>query len=52
MNAVRIISRKRDGQELSTDEIEFVVNGFARDELPEYQMSALAMAIYFRGLSF
>jgi pyrimidine-nucleoside phosphorylase len=45
-----IIATKRDGQELTEKEIEFMVFGYARGEIPDYQMSALAMAIYLRGM--
>lgn len=48
---VQIIARKRDGQTLTAAQITSFVNGFTRGEIPDYQMAALAMAIYFRGLS-
>lgn len=47
-----IIERKRDGQALADDEIRGFIRGFTRGEIPDYQMSALAMAIYFRGMTF
>ena len=46
-----IISKKRDGKELSKAEIEFIINGYVRDEIPEYQMAAILMAIYIQGLN-
>ena len=46
----QIIRRKRDGGRLTPDEVREIVLGFARGELPDYQMSALLMAIVFRGL--
>ena len=46
-----IISRKRDGQELKPDEIAFVISGYVKGEIPDYQMAALLMAVYIRGLS-
>ena len=46
-----LIERKRDGGELSAEEIRDLVLGYARDEIPEYQMAAFLMAVYFRGLS-
>ncbi len=46
-----IIEKKRDGGELSAEEIDFFIDGYTRGTLPDYQMSALAMAIYFRGMS-
>jgi len=45
------IQRKRDGHPLSEEEIRSFVLGFTRDEIPDYQMAALAMAICFRGMS-
>jgi pyrimidine-nucleoside phosphorylase len=46
-----LIQRKRDGQELSADEIVELVLGYTRGEVPDYQMAAFCMAVYFRGLS-
>ncbi len=46
-----LIERKRDGEELGTDELRELVLGYARDEVPDYQMAAFLMAVYFRGLS-
>lgn len=46
-----IIEAKRDGRELSDAEIEFFVHGFAAEQIPDYQMSALAMAIFLNGMS-
>ena len=51
MRAVDVIQKKRDGQELSSEEIGFFVNGYTRSEIPDYQASALAMAVYFRGMT-
>ena len=48
----QIIQKKRDGQALTEEEIRFFIDGFTSGELPEYQMSALAMAICFQGMSF
>ena len=45
-----IIVKKRDGFKLSADEIEFVVDGYTNGEIPDYQMSALLMAILIRGM--
>lgn len=44
-----IIRKKRDGRKLSADEIKFMVSGFATGSVPDYQMSALAMAIFLNG---
>lgn len=46
-----IISRKRDGQELSREEIAFVIDGYVRGTVPDYQAAAWLMAVYIRGLS-
>jgi pyrimidine-nucleoside phosphorylase len=45
-----IISKKRDGNELSTAEIEFFIDGYVAGRIPDYQAAALLMAIYFQGL--
>ena len=47
-----IIAKKRDGKELSSEEIEFFIRGYTAGEIPDYQASALLMAAYLRGLSF
>jgi pyrimidine-nucleoside phosphorylase len=48
---VDLIRKKRDGGELSKAEIEFLIKGYVAGSIPDYQMSALAMAIYFRDMS-
>jgi pyrimidine-nucleoside phosphorylase len=48
---VELIQRKRDGGELTPDELNELMLGYARDEIPDYQLAALCMAIYFRGLT-
>ena len=48
---VELIQRKRDGEELSSGEISELVLGYTRGEVPDYQMSAFLMAVFFRGLS-
>ena len=45
------ISKKRDGKELTREEINFLVSGFTNDTIPDYQMSSLSMAIYTKGMS-
>jgi pyrimidine-nucleoside phosphorylase len=50
MNPVAIITKKRDGGRLAPEEIAEFMGGFVRGDVPEYQMSALAMAIFFRGM--
>lgn len=51
MNMVDIITKKRDGGELSPEEIRFFIDNYVKGSIPDYQVSALLMAIYFRGLS-
>jgi pyrimidine-nucleoside phosphorylase len=51
MNPAFIIAKKRDGGELAADEIEAFIGGFTRGEVHDYQASALAMAIYLRGMT-
>jgi pyrimidine-nucleoside phosphorylase len=46
-----LIQRKRDGGELSADELAELVLGYAREEVPDYQMAAFCMAVFFRGLT-
>lgn len=46
-----VISHKRDRKPLSDDEIRFMVDGYAKGSIPDYQMSALAMAIYLNGMT-
>jgi pyrimidine-nucleoside phosphorylase len=46
-----VIERKRNGEELSTDEIRELVLGYGRGEIPDYQLAAFCMAVWFRGLS-
>ena len=50
MNPVHLIARKRDGGTLSASEIAFLIRGFVHGSIPDYQMSALAMAVYFQGM--
>ncbi len=51
MNPVDIIVKKRDGHELSRQEIEFFIQGLTAGRIPDYQVAAWAMAVYFRGMS-
>jgi len=46
-----LIRRKRDGAELQRNEIEFLINGYTRDSIPDYQMSAWLMAVLLRGMT-
>jgi pyrimidine-nucleoside phosphorylase len=50
MRAVDIIAKKRDGESLTAAEIRFIVRGYTSGEIADYQMSALLMAIYLRGM--
>ncbi|MBR3294481.1 MAG: pyrimidine-nucleoside phosphorylase [Oscillospiraceae bacterium] len=50
MQMTDLIAKKRDGGALSTEEIQFAIQGYTRGEIPDYQMSALCMAILFRGM--
>ncbi|MBF0776167.1 pyrimidine-nucleoside phosphorylase [Streptococcus azizii] len=51
MRTVDLIQKKRDGHELTTDEVNWLISGYATGSIPDYQMAAFAMAVYFRGMS-
>lgn len=51
MRAVDIIIKKRDGFTLTNEEIHFIINGYVKGDIPDYQMSSLLMAIYYNGLN-
>jgi pyrimidine-nucleoside phosphorylase len=51
MRAVDIIAKKRDGEELTSEELKFFVEGFTRDEIPDYQASAWCMAVLLKGMT-
>ena len=51
MRAVDLIQKKRDGQELTAAEIKWLVEGYVAGTVPDYQMSAFAMAVYFKGMT-
>ena len=51
MRMVDIIEKKRDGKELTTQEINFFIEGYTKGDIPDYQASALAMAIYFQDMN-
>jgi len=51
MRTVDLIQRKRDGEELSPEEISALVDGYTRNEIPDYQMSAFLMAVFFSGMT-
>jgi len=51
MNPYELIKKKRDGLELSKKEIGFFIDGFVNGQIPDYQMTAFLMAVYFKGMS-
>src|SRR5271168_2363196 len=51
MRTVDLVLRKRGGDELSVEEIQYLVNGYTSGEIPDYQMSALLMATFFSGMT-
>jgi pyrimidine-nucleoside phosphorylase len=51
MNVVHLISKKRDGGELTAEEIGALIAGYVRGDVPDYQMSAWAMAVFIRGMT-
>ena len=51
MLMVDIIRKKRDGGSLTKEEIDFFINGYVKGEIPDYQVSALMMAIFFKGMN-
>jgi pyrimidine-nucleoside phosphorylase len=51
MRAVDIIMNKRAGRELSREELQFLIGGYTAGEIPDYQVSAWAMAVFFQGMS-
>lgn len=51
MRMVDLIEKKRDGGELSTEEINFFIKGYTDGTIPDYQVSALIMAVFFRGMT-
>lgn len=51
MRMVDLIEKKRDGEELSKEEINFIIQGYTNGTIPDYQMSAFAMAVFFRDMT-
>jgi pyrimidine-nucleoside phosphorylase/thymidine phosphorylase len=51
MRTVDLIHRKRDGEELAPEEIQYLIDGYTRGDIPDYQLSAFLMATYFSGMS-
>src|SRR5947209_17145420 len=50
MQAVELIRKKRDGHSLSTEEINWFIAEYMREQIPDYQMSSWLMAVYWRGM--
>jgi len=51
VRAVDVIQKKRDGGELRPEEIDFLIRGYAKGDVPDYQASAFTMAVYFKGMT-
>src|SRR5579859_3462621 len=51
MRTVDLIHRKRDGEELDSEELSYLIEGYTRGDIPDYQMSAFLMATYFAGMT-
>lgn len=51
MRMIDLIHKKRNNESLSKDEIEFIISNYVSDNIPDYQMSALSMAIFFNGMN-
>ncbi len=51
MRMVDLIERKRDGYSLTTEEVRFIINGYTNGDIPDYQMSAFTMAVFFQGMT-
>src|ERR1051325_6400245 len=51
MRTVDLIQRKRDGEELAPEEIEYLVEGYTNGDIPDYQMASFLMATFFSGMS-
>ena len=50
MNMIELITKKKEGDALSGDELKYFVNGYTRGDIPDYQASAFLMAVYFQGM--
>ncbi|MFZ3372583.1 MAG: pyrimidine-nucleoside phosphorylase [Desulfitobacteriaceae bacterium] len=51
MRMVDVIQKKKRGEDLTENEINFIVQGYVNEEIPDYQMSAFLMAVYFKGMN-
>ncbi|MBW2515104.1 MAG: pyrimidine-nucleoside phosphorylase, partial [Deltaproteobacteria bacterium] len=49
MNTYELIKKKRDGASLTTEEIGYLIEGFTHGRIPDYQMAAFLMSVYFKG---
>ena len=50
MRMIDLIEKKRDGYKLNKDEIDFIIQGYTKGEIPDYQVSAFLMATYLKGM--
>lgn len=50
MHILEIIQKKKEGRSLSKEEIDYFISGYTKGDIPDYQASALLMAIYFKGM--
>ena len=51
LRAVDIIEKKRDKKEITNEEISFLLSNYLKEEIPDYQMAAFLMAVYFNGMT-
>ena len=51
MRMVELIVKKRNGKELADEEIRFIIDGYTKGDIPDYQMSAFTMAVFFKGMN-
>ena len=51
MRMVDLIEKKKNGEMLTAEEIQWMISGYTKGEIPDYQMSAMCMAIYFQGMT-
>jgi len=50
MNTVTLIKKKRSGERLSREELRYLIEGYTKGQIPDYQLSAFLMAVYFKGM--
>ena len=51
MRMVDLIQKKKNGESLTNEEIKFIVEGYTKGEIPDYQMSAFLMSVYYKGMN-